>query len=320
MKTYKILFKINSSIITPLQADTFFGCICWAIRYLYGESSLVKFLDAYKQEPLIILSDGYPEDFISKPILKPITYDEVVNLAKDLFGESRKSLIDCILKIKRLRKIKYLHISDFESLKENLSEFNLLKLLLKQEQTQPKIFSTLVFHNTINRKTNTVLSEGGLHPVEETFYTTNLNIFLKTKEFGPENLKSIFEYICLSGLGRSASTGKGAMKFISIEETKLPVSQNPNAFMTLSCFIPKKADPQKGYYQVFTKYGKLGGDYARSKNPFKKPLLMFTSGSVFIDNPIKEYYGGLVEKVCHNSNIKHYAYAFPIGVKVDENI
>ncbi|MEN3013931.1 MAG: hypothetical protein ABDH23_04870 [Endomicrobiia bacterium] len=319
MKTYKILFKINSSVITPLQADTFFGCICWAIRYLYGESSLVEFLETYKEEPPIILSDGYPEGFISKPILKPITYDKVVILAEDLFGKSRKSLMDCILKIKKLRKIKYLHISDFENLKENLSEFTLLKLLLNKEQTQPKIFSTLVFRNTINRKTNTVLLEGGLHPSEETFYTTNINIFLKT-EFRPEKLKTIFEYICLSGFGRSASSGKGAMEFISIEETKLPLSKNPNAFMSLSCFIPKKTDPQKGYYQIFTKYGKLGGDYARSRNPFKKPLLMFTSGSVFIDNPVKEYYGGLVEKVCDNSNIKHYAYAFPIGVKLDENI
>ena len=93
--------------------------------------------------------------------------------------------------------------------------------------------------------------------------------------------------------------------------------------MTLSSFIPKENDPVEGYYHILLKYGKLGGLYAKgisevNNNPFKKPLIMFSAGSVFYD---KEYrkgktYGALLDDVHHNKEIRHYAHAFPIGINL----
>lgn len=98
-------------------------------------------------------------------------------------------------------------------------------------------------------------------------------------------------------------------------------AQNPNAFMTHSSFIPKETDPVRGYYHTILKYGKLGGVYATgasevNKNPFKKPLIMFSAGSVFYDMEYRKGkpYGTLLDDVHDNKEIRHYAYAFPIGI------
>jgi len=104
----------------------------------------------------------------------------------------------------------------------------------------------------------------------------------------------------------------------SIEERiDLPEWENPNSFMTLSSFIPAKADPTKGYYRVLKKHGKLGGMYAHD-NPFKRPLLMFQAGSIFFDEPVKSNYGSLLPDVHHKQkDVRHYAYAFPIGLRIE---
>ena len=55
-------------------------------------------------------------------------------------------------------------------------------------------------------------------------------------------------------------------------------------------------------------------------NPFKVPLIMFAAGSVFADKEYKpgKIYGSLLKKVHLNENIRHYAYAFPIGIKIED--
>jgi len=133
-------------------------------------------------------------------------------------------------------------------------------------------------------------------------------------------LENIFKFITLSGFGRSSSSGKGAMDLIEIKEEKIIHAEKPNAFISLSSFVPAENDPVTGYYQIITKYGKLGGDYTKTLSPFKKPLIMFTAGSVFFDSTIKEYYGRLINKIHSNENIKHYGYAFPVGVNINENL
>lgn len=323
MKTYKITLKPKSSIITPFQADTIFGSVCWAIKYLNSEKSLEEFLNSFQEEPTLVLSDGLSEGYLPKPILKPVSHQQMKGFAKKYFGEGKKNLVKCLMEIKRLQKEKYIPVSIFDELKNGLSEMKLLdKLLQERKLNQPQEKRTLVFRNTISRTTGAVLSEGGLHPDEEIFYGTNFKIcvFLKTDYFDIKKLENIFGFIALSGFGRSASSGKGAMDLIEIKKEKIIVAEKPNAFMSISSFIPAENDPIEGYYQIITKYGKLGGDYAKSKNPFKKPVIMFKAGSIFFDEPIKEYYGRLINNIHSDEKIKHYAYAFPVGARINEDI
>ena len=73
MNLYKLIYEIKSPVITPFQADTIFGHLCWAIRYVKEEEKLVKFLENFEyRNPPIILSDGLPKNFLPKPILKPL--------------------------------------------------------------------------------------------------------------------------------------------------------------------------------------------------------------------------------------------------------
>jgi len=329
METYKITLKIKSSIITPFQSDTIFGSFCWALKYLKGEEELEKFLTQYSKTPPLIVSNGFPEGFFPRPILKPLSHQQSKQLIKKNYGTEKKNLIRGLDNLKTIKKQKYISIELFNELKENLSEYSLLdKLIQLRNSKQPRLVNILVFRNTINRFTNTVISEGGFHPEEETFYPEDINIsiFVKTDYFNLQEIKEIFDFIAHSGFGKSKSVGKGELSILNCEEYVLPHANNPNAFFTISSFVPKQDDPIHGYYSTMTKYGKLGGDYAKSAipgfgmNPFKKPLLMFEDGSVFFDSEIKEYYGRLISQIHMDKKIKHCGYAFPIGVKVNENL
>ena len=100
----------------------------------------------------------------------------------------------------------------------------------------------------------------------------------------------------------------------------MPEAREPNAFITLSLYIPWENDPVRGYYNIIHKYGKLGGIYAKGGNPFKVPLIMFSAGSIFFDEKYNQekVYGLLLKDVHSNKAIRHYAYAFPIGIMAEE--
>ena len=53
MNLYKLIYEIKSPVITPFQADTIFGHLCWAIRYIKGEEKLVKFLENFEYAIII---------------------------------------------------------------------------------------------------------------------------------------------------------------------------------------------------------------------------------------------------------------------------
>jgi len=187
--------------------------------------------------------------------------------------------------------------------------------------------SMTIQHNTIDRIKGSV-RKGGLFSQEETFFDDGFGVFevyLKTVYFSFKDLERIFEYISSGGFGRDKSTGKGYFTFEIYEGIDLPEAVEPNAFMTLSSYIPKEDDPTDGYYNIIHKYGKLGGLYAKgisevNGNPFKVPLLMFSSGSVFFDENFEQnkVYGSLLKNVHQNKDIRHYAYAFPVGINVED--
>jgi CRISPR-associated protein Csm4 len=194
-----------------------------------------------------------------------------------------------------------------------------------------KVQSSIVQHNTINRIEGTVKT-GGLYTQEEFFYDFEdinsgiFEIYLKTNFFIKKELNIIFEYIKTAGFGKDKSTGKGYFDFEIKEGIDLPQAENPNAFMTLSSYIPDRKDPVKGYYQTFLKFGKLGGLYAKGTpevggNPFKKPLIMFSAGSTFYDSDFfcGKRYGSVLHNIHPNNKIRHYALAFPIGIHLEDN-
>lgn len=324
---YTIEITLKSSIVTGFQSDTIFGHICWAVRFIYqdGEAKLREFLEAYDDAPPLLVSSGFPMGYLPKPVLPSVTQAELEAVLK------REDRIKDSFRIKNIKRWNLLPKSDFISLqKDKITPLSLFRLMNASYDTIERDLnsgqSVLVQHNTINRIENRV--KKGLYAQEETFFNKDggrFEIYLKTHFFTKEELQRIFEFIGEGGFGRDKSTGKGHFTFQINEGIDIPESERPNAFMTLSSYIPTGKDPVRGYYKTIHKYGKLGGLYAKgvsavNGNPFKKPLIMFSAGSTFYD---KDYtsgktYGALLKNVHQNDQIRHYAYAFPIGINLED--
>ncbi|MEK7846008.1 MAG: hypothetical protein AAB257_03490, partial [Nitrospinota bacterium] len=83
--------------------------------------------------------------------------------------------------------------------------------------------------------------------------------------------------------------------------------------------VPSKNDPTEGFYKTMVKYGKLGGEFTFSGNPFKKPLVMLTTGSSFyVKGKMKHFYGRMIEKIAPSkTDVVHYGYAFAVPMFIE---
>jgi len=312
MKAYKVSFEIKSSTITPFQSDTLWGYFAWACFHIWGVKFGREFIDANKNGSPTLVSNAYPEGYLPVPII------EIKRTEKIEKGEI----------FKQVKKRKFMKIENFEKIKDELEWNKLFEVLvneIKDETENRKVWEVetqTVMRNKISRLTFTTSGFGELFGTEETFYGSNVKLWfaVKTDFLSKEQIEAILKYIELSGFGADASIGKGNLKFTSIENFKLPESENPNAFMTISNFIPTKddldnVDGTNLWYKIFTKYPKVGGHFALT-DPFKKPLVFMEAGSVFKVKTHKDFYGQILNGVHSNPDIVQFAYAFPLKVRV----
>lgn len=318
--TYKIIIEPKSSTITPFQSDTLFGQICWSMLRQEGPEYLQMFLEDIRGGMQFLISSAMPQGHLPRPILPPrILEDEQSNR---------------YVKAKDFKKIAYLKEEFFEQNKDmRLTEDAIIDFLDQDTHTRDYLssnggenkfgasytqFNQVLVKNAINRSNFTTI-EGFLFAHKEIFAGT-MQIFARLDprlakiDEVVEHLNNIGQY----GFGKRASTGKGAFKVIECKEYDLPEASKPNAFMTLSNYIPFDGDPRDGRYSLFTKWGKLGGEFSINGNPFKHPLAMYMPGSVFkISGDLKSSYGGLLPNVSRAfSEAVQYVFAFPLGVVV----
>lgn len=292
MNTYKLTLKLKSSLVTPLQADTIWGHICWGIKYNESEKKLVDFLNQYREEPPLILSNAFPKGTFPKPLIKRKYTNDVM----DLLNYSI---------IKKEKKIRYISVQNFPD--KIFKQANLFSASSVER-----------LHNTINRITGTVQEEGGLYTViEEWFEHNEFEIYILAT-FNKDEVSKLFNYAFRIGYGADKSTGKGMIEIDDIIDTSLPL--NGSKLMALANFtIPKGMKLNNFYADVMIKYGKLGGDYVLYKNPFKKPIIMFKEGATFDRIEDIRFIGEILTNVHRESNICHYAYAPLIGIEISED-
>ncbi len=323
MTTYKIKFALRSSVRSAFQSDTIFGHICWAYRYLKGEKALLSWLDSSRESPTLV-SNAYPVGFVPKPIVKPLNPEQIERL---FHNENGKDAIEKNNVLKEIKKIHIINEKWFWENQANLTSEILMSYLYENGSIEKKNDSKteLIPHNRYNRKTGRVDS-GGLYDTEETFYFNRLTsmsehwFLIRTETVSLTDIKNVMNYIGQSGFGADKSTGKGALKVLSIEPYQIPEPENANACITFSNFIPDRQACLNGYYKTITKYGKLGGSYASGNIPFKRPVMMLEAGSLIrraIDDT-SVYYGHLLGGVHPMKTIVQYGYAFPIPVHYKE--
>lgn len=289
MKTYRIILGIQSGLLTPLQADTIFGHLCWVVAHENGDEALREFIEPFiTGNPPFVISDGFPVDMVPKPFSVEMgTIDPVER--------------------KELKKVDYVGISNFNQIRGGG------KVRIQAQQIHVK--KSLSVHNSINRITNTTLAEGGIYSLPET-HIGSVAVYLKaSSERWKDRVVELFQGIAKVGYGRKKSIGKGRLVVERADEfdgfSEVP---GANAFVSLSHFCPDRRTPIDGVYRVFVKYGVLGEEFNSSGNPFKRPLLMFQAGSVFrTGNAPMDYYGRMVKNVSPiKREVVQYGYAFAV--------
>lgn len=334
---YQITFEAKGPVVTPLHSDTLFGHVCWALRYLNGREALRSFLKAFDApgDYPFLISNGFPTGYLPKPAYPLLQGKAFENVLVNASQDAKPDITSCQ---KALRKKQYIPISLFEKLQADLSSENVTRLLIDEwvnEQSEPHGEHMLTTHNSINRVSNIVTDV--FRQTEKFYRHSEFTVYVQTSCFSEHDLKQIFGYIQETGFGRDKSTGKGHFK-ITVNAKPLPGNANGNGFMVLSNYTPNKNDPTAGFYKLFTKYGRLGGDFAKTSiqeedypnrtkqgmMPFKKPILMMEPGAIFSGKP--SYTHGILlggNKVdalnVHDySEIRHNGCAVTIGLQVNE--
>ena len=345
MKVYRLTIEPLTSFRTPLQSDTIFGHLMWALRYTEGEADLEAFLARYRDaHPPLLVSAGFPSGTLPVPVLPPALEEERgLSVADEVVGSMlRKALEDQA----------YLPIPEWGELAKALSPEALRNmrdeiLLGKRPELQARLrilretqAAHPVTRTAVDRVTGSA-REGRLFVSMETFYSPGrtFDIWHKLDQAEDGLLKRLnawWRWIERNGFGRRKSAGHGAFRIqghgLVEADGELPHLQDANGFVTLSAWVPKKSDPTKVTYRTRVKRGKLAEALA-VPSPWKKPLLMLEPGAVARLDPgktVDEWYGRMVgemhwvgESVPDAqrqavNNVVQYGYAFPLPVNVEE--
>jgi len=350
MLFFDLELSVRSPLGTPLAADTLFGHLCWGIRYTDGVAKLKEFLASFETpNPALLLSDPFPSGFWPMPLLtKPVPEDEdsLIDLIKrQPYREIDRRLPSCPLSrcttsaaitdleaidiFKWLAKLRWIETDVLGRLVNNMSAVAILEHFIRSGCGNPNMpVEAMVAHNTINRLTNRPLAEDGFFFTKEGFVSPEkpaaFHVVLASTSYSDRDMVALFEHALAGGYGRDKSIGKGKIEVGRITSLEMPRVDAPNAVLLLGPCAPYADEPCEGYWQIFTRYGKLGGDWATgpgptgSHNPFKRPLTMLKAGSVLLTDSPKPYYGRLIDNVHPEfDEVRHYGLALAMPIHCD---
>lgn len=314
--------RIKSRLQTPLQSDTIFGHLCWAIRDLKGENALLDFLLVMASDnPPLLFSSGFPQGFLPRPVLPPparqSTRTLALQLGHNLAEHEQGQLFLGLSRLKKLMKQPWIRVSDWTSLQDNLTHTGLLHALeAGGSEGRPKAPASLArAHVALSRQDNRVMDPGGLYFTREHWYPedTHMDVYCWFADTSWQDLwdQAWSQAICPIGFGKDKSTGAGRLDMHRDHhfDPSMFTNPDPNAWMSLSHACLQDFPAGQYWYRPHLKLGKLGGSFAvhgpdgGRANPFKKPILMQSPGSVYL-NPTPPQ-GCLLSSVHTDERIRH---------------
>ncbi len=334
---YRYRLKPLSSLITPMLSDTMFGHFCWAIRYQDGEEFLERFLKGYGagSPAPVLFSSAFLSDYIPRPTLPHLGREQALEFVKKHFGTDKASIFEGLSKIKSWNKRRLIKIEHWEILKDSYYDEALYELLLNEDtnkEGENKIIPELSSHNMISRETGTVPSEGGgLFTREKIWYDSEifLDIYVLINDTAMETSVDNFltQYLPQNGFGADKSLGMGALDIFRDEDfdsDDFKVS-SANALMSLSLTAFQDMGNCRAFYRLKTKFGKLGGDFSVSSptggatRPFKKPVLMYEEGAVFVGHHALDGMP-LLSDVHSDKRIRHCGVPVTVPLTIKEDL
>ena len=263
------------------------------IRYTEGVSALEQFLASFETtDPQLLLSDPFPSGFWPIPLLPkptPKDQDRLVGLIKQEHREelgrrlpgcplSARSTSATVTEVeafdisKWLGKLRWIETNALTQLLNTMSSVGVLEHFILNGCGSPNMpVEGMVAHNTISRLTDRPLSENGLFFTKEFFISPQhpavFHVLVACASYSKNDLRLLFENALAGGYGRDKSTGKGKIVVGTIRPFEIPKVDDPNAVLLLGRCAPTTDDPCEGYWQVLTRFGKLGGDWATGPGP-----------------------------------------------------
>lgn len=288
MQTLTLTLEPLSAFGTLPLGDTLFGQLCWLLREKEGEGKLTEWLKSYTADkPFAIVSDAFPRGYVPRPTV-PLSYLREEN---DKSGDLKAIKKQVWLPEGMLHQPCTKWLARCVSEKEILAQWQ--EHLPKNEKRPQKGFieQELQQHNSISRLTGTT-GEGQFAPytLDQHWYNeeTLLDVYIVFDEnkITAQQLHEAFETMGLVGFGRDASSGLGKFEVVKSESRTFPVAQDANAVLTLAPCAPQGLgfNAKHSYYQLFTRFGRHGGQAAQSGNPFKTPVLLAKTGALFSSN------------------------------------
>ncbi|WP_297444472.1 type III-A CRISPR-associated RAMP protein Csm4 [Desulfurobacterium sp.] len=320
MEAIKIVIEPLTPFYTPLQSntllqsDTLFGEFCWHYRFLYGREKLENLINNYDTEPVMVFSNGFPEGYLPFPVIPfrnlPVAEKKDIGIYKILKKFKKQPFIE-----------KKLWRELIESGKEITAEILFENFTRKSNEKEalPSYRKAKQMHVTIDRRFGSHL-EGHLFDKEYLFFNkgSKIEIYCKfnSKRITLEEVEQTFHFMGLNGFGGEKTTGKGKFEIVSIDESDLPETANPNGFISLSTGMVKEGEIEDYYARFFTKFPKHGPEVCpEGINIFKNPVILTKEGSVFKCKERKEVYGRIY-KISQNDSYIHCAKILPLFVRL----
>jgi len=317
VKLYRSRLTLRSASASHWQADTIFGHLCWHIARWHDESRLNDLLEQCRRgKPPALLSDGFPRDYMPRPILPRAGAPQHLSKADRV-----KHHFD----VKFAGQSEWLTLEGFNQLRRGET----MTSLLKEKDVELAAGSRSISKNQVDRRTNTAGGDGGkLFDFVETILP-EVTIYWRIEDDWEKTVGDFLEDLKASGYGKRKSVGYGQIESFTFEEFH-GLDETPpraNGFISLSRFVPAPNDPTDGYWDIAVKYGKLGEELAVSGRPFKRPLIQLECGSCFFDEVkpdwVNRWYGRLVDGVVtqdqeklYGFEVKQYGFAFLVPMRI----
>lgn len=333
---YRYKITPRSPVITRLMSDTFFGHLCWAIRYRAGEEYLARFLASYgngKPAP-VLFSSAFLAGHLPRPSMPSLGRHRITEFVRRHFGEGKRNLFDGLSEIKAWSKRRLLSVEQWLLLKEDYSEEKLYESFQNEKISVDETafeYEEVATSNVISRVSGTVLQEGGgLFSRDKIWYHKGVDLDLyvevNQEEFGDIAEWFLTDYLPENGFGADTSIGMGSLSIIADEsfDADLFAVRDPNARLSLSLTSFPGIERYEAFYRLKTKFGKLGGSFATVSptggppKPFKKPVLMYEPGAVFYcANSLND--SPLLEGVHSDARIRHCGIPITLPLKITED-
>lgn len=329
----------QSTFITELRSDTLWGLICWAIRNIYGNNELEKFIETYQaNSPEFIISSTFPFTVIQNGEKTPYFPRPILPLNEfkppDKRKKSSENVADSSLR-KKVKKVTLLKKELFEDfINSKINNEHIISFIKNKVQAifPPVLQTESVTHNKIdriNQGTLKINEVGQLFHSNEMYFDimdeTNIKAGLFFLAKGNiDKLITVLRWLSHVGIGGDRSTGKGFFKF-EVEDFSLNEPTDYNSVTNISLYYPTKEELQlfknKPYfnYQLEERRGYIG---FLKYNRFDKPAtIMFKEGSVF--PAIKNHqYGSntIVKQADENAGLFHNVYQYGLGFMIKTKI